>query len=69
MKSKLVESEAPPLCHLEDFHKGMKCEGVVVLIKENGLLLTFYGDAKGWLTLNKTDTEETFYLGQLVSFK
>ncbi|KAJ9583610.1 hypothetical protein L9F63_022054, partial [Diploptera punctata] len=66
LKPKLIESDEPPLCRLEDFREGMKCEGVVMMIKENGLLVTFFNEMQGWLQLKKTAPKDTFYVGQLI---
>ncbi|PSN36926.1 hypothetical protein C0J52_13906 [Blattella germanica] len=67
LKPKLVESDAKVLHRFNQFKKGMSCEGVVMLIKKKGLLVTFFGIVKGWLPLEDGNTADKFYVGQLVS--
>jgi hypothetical protein len=66
LKPVLLASEVPPLCRFEDAHPGMPCEGVVTLVLETGLLLTFYGDVKGLLRLKKGTGQDKYFIGQVV---
>jgi hypothetical protein len=67
LKPVLLASEVPPLRRFEDAQPGMLCEGVVTLVMETGLLLTFYGDVKGWLKLKQDTGNEDYFIGQVVS--
>jgi ribosomal protein S1 len=67
LKPVLLASDIPPLCKYEDAKPGMQYEGVVTLVTETGLLLTFYGDVKGWLKLHKAAGEKKYYIGEVVS--
>jgi hypothetical protein len=68
LKPVLLASEMPPLCRFEDAQPGALCEGVVTLVLKTGLLLTFYGDVKGWLKLKEDTGNKKYFVGQVVSF-
>jgi hypothetical protein len=67
LKPVLLASEVPPLCRFEDAQSGMLCEGVVTLMLKTGLLLTFYGNVKGWLKLKEDTGKKKYFIGQVVS--
>lgn len=66
LKPVLLVSDTPPLHRFEDAQPGVLYEGVVTLIVKTGLLLTFYGDVKGWLKLSEADRKKKYYIGQVV---
>jgi hypothetical protein len=66
LKPALLASEVPPLCRFEDARPGMLCEGVVTLVLDTGLLLTFYGDVKGLLRHKKDNGQDRYFIGQVV---
>ncbi|XP_069678974.1 rRNA biogenesis protein RRP5 isoform X2 [Periplaneta americana] len=66
LKPDLVKSRVPPLTRFEDVQIKMECEGVVALITRTGVLVTFYGDVKGWLQFGKNVKQGMFYIGQVI---
>lgn len=67
LKPVLLASEVPPLSRFEDAQPGMLCEGVVTLVLKTGLLLTFYGNVKGWLRVKEDTEKKKYFIGQVVS--
>lgn len=73
MKPGQVESDQC-LHSLEQAQRGDKYPGVVVLTKENGALVVFYNNTKGWIGHKKlgdresgdVDPRQYFFRGQVV---
>lgn len=74
MKKSLVRSKLPLICDYDRIERGMQTYGVVISIKDYGLLLGFFNDLKGLLprdqisrTMPKTQSlTELYSLGQLI---
>jgi len=71
-KKSLVRSKNPSLTSFEQAEVGMTYDGVIVKIQQQGCLVTFYNDVKGWVPPNQLSTEKipfpekAFYVGQVV---
>lgn len=74
LKQSMLESESS-LTRIEDAIPKTQHVGFVVQTNEKGALVSFYGDAKGWLSsriLNQgehMDPREYFFIGQVVSLE
>lgn len=72
-KKSLIKSQSPIVASYDVSLNGVVCDGTVVHIKSNGLLVTFYNNVKGWLNRSELeaagiveDPEQCFLLGQIV---
>ncbi|XP_050309276.1 protein RRP5 homolog [Anthonomus grandis grandis] len=71
LKPALVENE---LClkNIEDAEIGNKYPGVVSKVSENGTLVVFYGNVKGWISQKGMGNEQSapaeyFFIGQVIN--
>lgn len=74
LKKSLITSEFPILSEIQDATVGSKHHGTIIQIHKSGLLVKFFGDAKGWIPHNNLDKETSdvnwnYSVGQTILVK
>ena len=68
----LIRSKLKTLKSLNDATIGEHLDGVIVAIREHGVVVVFYNDVKGWVPRRQLSSEpiefpeKIFYVGQIV---
>ncbi|CAK9818726.1 Protein RRP5 homolog [Anthophora quadrimaculata] len=74
LKKSLITSDLPLLTDIKDAKYGAKYYGTIVQINRYGLLVKFFGEAKGWVPKNAFDDEASdvnwnYSIGQTILVK
>ncbi|XP_054007204.1 protein RRP5 homolog [Hylaeus anthracinus] len=69
LKKSLIKSDLPVLSDIRQAKCGSTHHGTIIQLKQNGLLLKFFGDVKGWLPRTASAVNWNYSIGQTVLVK